>query len=212
MSGHAEPPHVDTQSLGDAEAGLYETIATLEYAGHKATRAEIAAASGRDEAAVDEQLAAMTARGLVVLATAGGETVYAPARRGWSTEPGKTAGPRISGPAGRRRGTEPPSPLPGRPQDRPAPAGQAGADFRPSVEEPAVGLIKIDETGGSRIEGWTDDGGIAVITWRGQGPGTYQQELANQQEAIALLDAIARDDTLTLISAQLRRRGTGPSG
>jgi hypothetical protein len=75
-------------------------------------------------------------------------------------------------------------------------------------------MIKIDSADGTspRIEGWHDSGGIAVISWRAGGGGTYEQELTSEQEAIHLLRKIEADDDLTLISAQLRRLGTGPSG
>jgi hypothetical protein len=63
-----------------------------------------------------------------------------------------------------------------------------------------------------RIEHWPDGGGIAVITWRGADGRTYQQELGNEQEAIHLLQVIDADESLDLISAQLRRRGIGPAG
>jgi hypothetical protein len=66
--------------------------------------------------------------------------------------------------------------------------------------------------GGPRIERWPDSGGIAVITWRSAADQTFQQELADEQEAIHLLETIDADDQLVLISAQLRRRGIGPAG
>jgi hypothetical protein len=66
--------------------------------------------------------------------------------------------------------------------------------------------------GGPRIEHWPDSGGIAVITWHSAGGQTYQQEVGNEQEAIHLLQVIDADESLDLISAQLRRRGIGPTG
>jgi hypothetical protein len=66
--------------------------------------------------------------------------------------------------------------------------------------------------GGPHIERWDDGGGIAVITWRSAVGQTFQQEIANEQEAIRLLRTIDGDDQLVLISAQLRRRGVGPAG
>jgi len=68
------------------------------------------------------------------------------------------------------------------------------------------------DEGGPRIVGWPDSGGIAVITWQRAGGQTFQQELGSEREAMHLLQAIAADDELVLISAQLRRAGTGPSG
>jgi len=69
-----------------------------------------------------------------------------------------------------------------------------------------------DADGGPRIAGWPDSGGIAVITWQQTGGQTFQQELTDEREALHLLQVIAADDELVLISAQLRRLGTGPAG
>lgn len=60
------------------------------------------------------------------------------------------------------------------------------------------------------IEGWPDSGGIAVITWCSAAEQVYQQEIASQEEAAALLTKIAADEQLHLVSAQLRRVGIGP--
>jgi hypothetical protein len=68
------------------------------------------------------------------------------------------------------------------------------------------------DDGGPHIERWPDSGGIAVITWRSAADQTFQQEVADEQEAIRLLETIDTDDQLVLISAQLRRRGIGPAG
>jgi hypothetical protein len=75
-------------------------------------------------------------------------------------------------------------------------------------------MIEVSGHGGAepRIEGWPDSGGIAVITWRSHTGGTHQQELTDEQEAITLLRSIEDDPDLSLISAQLRRLGTGPAG
>ena len=67
----ADTPHVDTQSLSDTGTYLYETVATLEYAGQRPTR---------------------TARGLLTVTTGRDELMYWAARRGWSTQPGQAAG------------------------------------------------------------------------------------------------------------------------
>ena len=69
-----------------------------------------------------------------------------------------------------------------------------------------------DDESGPRIVGWPDSGGIAVITWQKLGGQTFQQEIGDEQAARHLLQAIADDDELVLISAQLRRAGIGPSG
>jgi len=68
-----------------------------------------------------------------------------------------------------------------------------------------------DAEGGPRLTGWPDSGGVATITWQA-GDQTFQQELADEQATMHLLRAIAADDDLVLISAQLRRAGTGPAG
>jgi hypothetical protein len=65
--------------------------------------------------------------------------------------------------------------------------------------------------GGPRLTGWPDGGGVATITWQA-GDQTFQQELADEQATMHLLRAIAADDGLVLISAQLRRAGTSPQG
>lgn len=62
----------------------------------------------------------------------------------------------------------------------------------------------------ARIMAWPDSGGLAVITWRSTDGQVYQQEIASQDEALALLEKIAADDHLDLVSAQLRRIGIGP--
>jgi hypothetical protein len=65
--------------------------------------------------------------------------------------------------------------------------------------------------GEARFAGWDDSHSIAVITWRADAGGTHQQEVTDHQEAIHLLKSIEGDKSLTLISAQLRRAGTGPA-
>ena len=60
------------------------------------------------------------------------------------------------------------------------------------------------------IQRWPDSGGIAVITWRARSGEVYQQEIADEQDAIALISKITADDGLDLVSAQLRRVGVGP--
>jgi len=60
------------------------------------------------------------------------------------------------------------------------------------------------------IRGWPDSGGVAVITWRARTGEVYQQELGDEQEAIALVTKISADYQLDLVSAQLRRVGIGP--
>jgi hypothetical protein len=73
-----------------------------------------------------------------------------------------------------------------------------------------MSMIEVSRTGDdeARIGGWEAGNSIAVISWRGEGA-TQQQEVADEREAIRLLKSIGDDESLTLISAQLRRAGTG---
>ncbi len=74
-------------------------------------------------------------------------------------------------------------------------------------------MIEVSGTdeGEPRIEGWEDSNNIAVITWHADDGGTHQQEIGDEGAAIQLLKTIESDESLTLISAQLRRAGTGPA-
>lgn len=74
-------------------------------------------------------------------------------------------------------------------------------------------MIEFSGTGNgeARIAGWDDSHSLAVITWHAEDHGTHQQEVADEREVIRLLRSIDADDSLTLISAQLRRAGTGPA-
>ena len=76
-----------------------------------------------------------------------------------------------------------------------------------------MSMIEISgpDDGDVRIDGWEDSDSIAVITWRSDTGGTHQQEISDQRQAIQLLQTIGVDDSLTLVSAQLRRAGTGPA-
>ncbi len=74
-----------------------------------------------------------------------------------------------------------------------------------------MSMIRITDQDGPRIEGWDDSSSIATITWTAKDGGTHQQEVADEAEAIRLLDTIDKDDKLALISAQLRRAGIGPA-
>jgi hypothetical protein len=69
-----------------------------------------------------------------------------------------------------------------------------------------------DDEDGPNISDWPDSGGVAVITWRELTGQIYEQEVADEDEALQLLQNIHDDDQLVLISAQLRRLGTGPAG
>ena len=87
----AEPP-VDVQTLTDTSLEIFEAVATLEYAGRRPSRSAITAAAQRDQTLVDEALDDMIAHGLLTRTDEGGEPVYVPARRDWSTQPGQAAG------------------------------------------------------------------------------------------------------------------------
>jgi predicted transcriptional regulator len=82
-----DPPYVEPISLTDTDTYLYEAIATMEYTGQPATRDEIKAVAGLDDATLDAALAELTRRGLLTQTTADGGAVYEPADRGWSTAP-----------------------------------------------------------------------------------------------------------------------------
>jgi hypothetical protein len=69
-----------------------------------------------------------------------------------------------------------------------------------------------DESTPPQIASWPDSGGVAEITWVTAAGRTFRQELGSKDEAARLLQSIADDEDLTLISAQLRRSGTGQSG
>jgi hypothetical protein len=85
-------PHVDAQTLSDANLEIFEAVATLEYLGRRPSRSAITAAAQRDETIVDEALGEMTACGLLTRTEEGGEPVYVPASRDWSTQPDQAAG------------------------------------------------------------------------------------------------------------------------
>jgi hypothetical protein len=95
MTGTPDP-HVDMQSVTDDMAGIYEAIATLEYSGREPSRSALGAATRLPERVLDENLSAMRDLGLLVTHDRGGETVYLPAQRGWSTSPDQAEGPKLS--------------------------------------------------------------------------------------------------------------------
>jgi hypothetical protein len=69
-----------------------------------------------------------------------------------------------------------------------------------------------EETAAAEIAAWPDSGGIAEISWHSSSGQTFRQEIGGKQDALHLLQVIADDDNLTLVSAQLRRSGAGQSG
>jgi len=89
MTGDNGLSRLDTQSLTDVDTYVYETIATLEYTGRPATRAQIAAVTDLDDEALDESLGNLTGHKLVVRTGGGadGEPGFEPAQRGWSAAP-----------------------------------------------------------------------------------------------------------------------------
>jgi len=95
MAGN-DTPHVDTQSLTDTSADIYEAIATLEYAGRRASRSELAAATGLPDDILDGSLADMVSRGLLAASDDGEGEVYLPARRSWSAAPEQATGQKLS--------------------------------------------------------------------------------------------------------------------
>jgi len=91
-----DTPHVDTQSLNDTAADVYEAIATLEYAGRRTSRTEIAATTALPAEALDQSLADMTRRGLLVVSHDGEDENYVPAKRSWSAAPDQAIGQKLS--------------------------------------------------------------------------------------------------------------------
>jgi len=74
-------------SLIEAEAGIYEAIATLEFLGRPVRAADIASAAGIDADTVRRTLGSMAERGIVNRTAGDGEPAYEPTRRGWSCSP-----------------------------------------------------------------------------------------------------------------------------
>jgi hypothetical protein len=70
-----------------------------------------------------------------------------------------------------------------------------------------VSLIKVssDSHGEERISGW-QDGSVAIIIWRAETGGTHQKEVADEREAIGLLQSIDSDEHVALISADFAPR------
>jgi hypothetical protein len=91
-SPRGSAPYVDTQSLTDSDTYVYETVATLEFTGRRPSRAEIAAATDLDDESIDATLDALTRQGLLTKSEDGGEAVYVPAQRSWSTRPDQATG------------------------------------------------------------------------------------------------------------------------
>lgn len=87
MPARDDRPYVDVLSLTDEDLYLYETVATLENIGHPVTRREVAAVTDMDDDRVDERLAVLARRRLLVRHETAGEPAFEPARRDWSAAP-----------------------------------------------------------------------------------------------------------------------------
>lgn len=87
MSDSHEQPRVETQSLTDTGLQVYESVATLEFAGRRPTRDALAHAVPLDQPALDDVLADLTQRGLLTAQRDSSDTIYRPARRDWSMQP-----------------------------------------------------------------------------------------------------------------------------
>jgi len=84
--------HPDIQAVSDANADIYEAIATLEYHGRRVGAAAIIAATRLPESDVTASLATLVAQGLLTTEDSDGELVYVPAHRGWSAVPDQAEG------------------------------------------------------------------------------------------------------------------------
>jgi hypothetical protein len=80
-------PYVDTQLFSELDTGVYEAVATLEYAGRAVTVDEIIEATGIDAAAVGEVLDALTEHGVLTRRRTAAGDAYELARRDWSATP-----------------------------------------------------------------------------------------------------------------------------
>lgn len=94
--GHQDNPRVDTQSLTDLATHIYETVATLEYAGQPVSQDAIAAATQLPPGELEPVLQGLVRRGLLTSTGAGDSRRYQPARRDWSTQPGQATGHPLS--------------------------------------------------------------------------------------------------------------------
>ncbi len=80
--------------LTDTESYVYETIASLQYAGHPVTREELVATADLDDETLDWAIAALAGRQLVTVSTVPGEQTYQ------TTDPGLITVPDGLGEAG----------------------------------------------------------------------------------------------------------------
>jgi hypothetical protein len=89
MAPDSDRPNVDAQSFTDLDTYIYEAVATLEYSGRPATRAQIAAATDLDDRTVSEVVAVLTEHGVLTPAASDerDEQAFELARRDWSAAP-----------------------------------------------------------------------------------------------------------------------------
>jgi len=89
MSPESDRPYVDALSMSDQEAHVYEAIAAMEYSGRgrPPSRAEIKAAAGLGDDALDQVLNQLTERKAVVRHGSGDDAGYTPASHDWSVAP-----------------------------------------------------------------------------------------------------------------------------
>jgi hypothetical protein len=80
-------PYVDTQLFSELDTGVYEAVATLEYAGRAVTVDEIIEATGIDATAVGEVLDALTEHGVLTRRHTDAGDAFELARRDWSATP-----------------------------------------------------------------------------------------------------------------------------
>jgi hypothetical protein len=83
----SKPPFADAQALSDADAYVYEAVATLEQSGRPPTRAEIVAVTDLDDDTTSEILDELIAHGVLVRAPSADGEGYELARRDWSNAP-----------------------------------------------------------------------------------------------------------------------------
>ncbi len=90
--GRQKNPRVDTQSLSDLGTHIYETVATLEFAGQAVSQDAIAAATRLPPDELEPVLLSLVSQGLLTSTGTGDDRRYQPAQRHWSTQPGHGTG------------------------------------------------------------------------------------------------------------------------
>ena len=89
----SDQPFADRETMVGDEANVYEAIATLEYLGRPVTLTDLTGATGFSAERVEDALAGLTERGLVVEADEKSASDFQPANRGWSAAPDQANGP-----------------------------------------------------------------------------------------------------------------------